>query len=187
MTRRRWLIDVDGPVARFIHAVHQAVEQVTGNPVHPEDMPYLHFDTGGRLVYERWGVNHVIIKPGFCEGLDVVEGAREVIEEIRKTDEVRFVTAPSQFPTWAYERELWLIGRLGATRNEVIQSVDKNPIRGHVFVEDNISNLLAWEKENEEWGNPGVPLLWDMPYNRHDTRFRRVKSWREILDAGRNA
>ncbi len=174
----RILIDVDGPLAKFMEGVHDKVEEATTRRPAPDDMPWIDFNEDGGLTYAPWGVeNCPIVVPGFCLGLEMVEDAAAAITQLRRQHEVCFVTAQMNVGTWAHERQRWLKDGLDASQHDIVFTHAKHLIVGDVIIEDNIRNIDNWKKHHPN----GTAILWDMPYNREARGYSRARSWLHII------
>lgn len=106
-----------------------------------------------------------VIRPGFCEEIEVQAGAKEAVAKLAELAEVFVVTSPwDSSPTWMHERMHWVHRHFGIPRGHVIQAGRKHLIRGDVFVDDKASHVLEW---SAAWPD-GTAILFDMAHNRAD-------------------
>lgn len=173
---RRILLDVDGVLADFIGPVVTWANSLrrAGGPPHTREQ-ITQFD-----MLKAWGIAHMwgeldrhVVKPGFCEALEPVPGAREFVAALSRTAEVVIVTSPwKTSPTWCFERRNWLEKCMGWT-GEVMFTKRKDLVRGDVLIDDAAEHTDAF---------PGVGLLLDQPWNQHATKSLRVANFGQALD-----
>lgn len=149
----RVLLDIDGVLCSFVEAL------VTEPPSSWDFLTEEH---------ER-----VIKKPGFVLSLKPYPQALRHVAALRLKHDVHFVTAPCDASlTWCHERRTWLEQHLRAFSDEVTFTHAKYLVQGDVFVDDNPEQVASWKAANR-----GLALLWDQPWNRHDTELTRCLSW----------
>lgn len=116
-------------------------------------------------------MNNILNLPGFYRDLDVVDDCVRVLEKLSENYEIIFVTDPftkealkSKFE-WLQEHFPFI-----STRNYVFTG-NKSVILADYLIDDGVHNFEGFK---------GIPLLFDAPYNRDDTRFYRVLNWQDI-------
>lgn len=115
---------------------------------------------------------------GTCASFYPNEGAREFVENIRRWATVLAVTAPlNGSPTWAQEREVWLVDNLGFKVEEIISARDKTHVFGHVLVDDKLSTIEAWQKRWPE----SEAILWTGAHNVRHGWHPRAGDYFELL------
>ncbi len=175
--KRTIAVDVDGILADFVEgAMHWAntYARPAGGASYTREQ-ITEFD-----ILKSWGIGHLwgeldrfVCKPGFCEGLNPLPGAREFLAALGESADVVIVTSPwKSSPTWCYERRNWLEKLMGWT-GEVIFTKRKDLIRADALVDD-----AADHTDNF----PGVGVLLDSPWNQHATRSLRVDSLPQAID-----
>lgn len=172
----RILLDVDGPLADFVGAALAVVNELGAtkyarSEVRDWDMDKLLPQRLRQAFWER------VTSAGFCAALRPVDGAVEVVADLRSKHEVFFVTSDmATCPTWAHERRGWLKEHFGVHFKSVVHTHAKYLVRGDVLVDDKPSHCEEWQEANPE----GLAILWSMPHNRTmDERFSSVSTWPE--------
>ena len=173
----RILLDCDGVLADFLTPAMRHLNFFSGHHYEPEDLhDWDVFSVYPRTCEERFYAACGV--PGFCGGLDVIEGSRDFVEGLCYLGEVYVVTSPMpNHPTWAFEREQWLRDHFGLPANRVIHTSAKHVCLGDVLIDDRPENVRRWQEAHPT----GVGLLWDAPYNRRDTRLQRVRGAEDAL------
>jgi len=174
------LVDVDGVVADFTHAV------CAGTPLRPEDVTQ--FDIFGLLrgIDPKWekAAYERLASRTFWAGLEPIEGAAEGVHALRQRGfDVVFLTAPWwSCDGWEKVRRRWLSEYMDAERNDVVicPSARKPLVAGALLVEDRKETLLAW---SQRWPR-AQPFLFDQPYNRETTlpASKRLFGWDDLAD-----
>lgn len=174
--KRRILLDVDGVLADFVGPVISWANGLrrAGDP------PYTRQGITEFDLLKAWGIGHMwgeldrlVVRPGFCDALDPVPGAREFLFDLQQVADVVIVTSPwKSSPTWCFERRNWLEKRLGYT-GEVVFTKRKDLVRGDVLIDDAAEHTDTF---------PGVGLLLDQPWNQHATKSIRVHNFRQAID-----
>lgn len=101
--------------------------------------------------------------PGVASGFAPREGALVFVDGLRAWADVVAVTAPlDHSPTWAHDREKWLVEHLGFTKHEIVSVRDKALVPGDVIVDDLHTTLKRWRSVHPD----KLTIMWDMPYNR---------------------
>jgi len=159
-TRPRILLDVDGPLTDgFTAAVCKELRRMNYAHAREEDVTD-HWDMFGQFAVREADVPVVrerLRRPGVATSFEPRAGAKEFLTDLRKWACVLAVTAPLDgSATWAHEREVWLIERLGFDPLDVIQCRSKGPVQGDAFCDDKHSNVHLWAEENPE----SLAILW---------------------------
>ena len=170
-------LDVDGILADFLEGALDAIHHVTGRHYHSQEVsqwcPWLQFKLQPE---ETEAVFDLIGTPGFCESLQLLPGAREGVDSLRKVANIVVVTSPwLSSPTWAFERTAWLKRHFGFTENQIVHTSAKQYISADVFVDDHATNVRAWAATNS-----GIPLMWDCTHNRR-IDLPRVTGWDQLI------
>jgi 5'(3')-deoxyribonucleotidase len=154
------LLDCDGVLADYVGGALKLVHQVTDKRFVHRDVvdydfaPKLLPDAAQRAEYTR-----LMCQPGFCASLEPCEGAVEGVRALSEVGEIYIVTASSgPNPTWAHERDRWLLEHFGINHHRVIHTHAKQRVHGHVFVDDRPEYV-------EAWGFAGQRVLWAQPHN----------------------
>jgi 5'(3')-deoxyribonucleotidase len=165
--RRRVLLDIDGLFANFIAGALPHVKLVTGRDHHHDEVDQWLIEKALKLDNEQTTqLYKAVASPSWCRQLPAYEGAREGLEEIRRHADVWAVTQPYPSPTWAYERDQWLVEDFGFDINDVqhVRSKAKHAVDGDIFGEDKTSTLVEWQ----EWHPEGVGVLFERRYNKDE-------------------
>lgn len=153
-------LDAHGPAASRIPRHH---EQTSFNL------------TAGRTDDEVRIIHQVLAQPGFYAQLVEIPGAKTALERIRKAGhDVRFVTSPwVDNPTCASDKIDWVRRHYGDSwAQRVIITTDKTLVYGDVLVDDKPEVTGSVEPFWEH-------VLFDQPYNRHQSSRRRIFGWDE--------
>ncbi len=164
MTRRpRLLIDVDGPLTDGFFEAACALLREQGVKAHPRDIKDWN-------IFKSFAVSAKVEKKvraslrgaGVASAFKPRHGAREFLAELRKWADVYAVTAPLDLsPTWAHEREEWLVEKLGFEHNHIISARHKRLIKGDILIDDKIDTITEWQTEHPE----GLAVLWRESHN----------------------
>lgn len=171
-------LDCDGVLSDFAGAWVAAANAAAGTNYTVNDVTDFGFenlDLPADAVRAAW---RAVSLPGACAALAVYPGAVDFVERLRARHEVVIVTTPlKSSPTWASEREGWLMRHFGFGRADIIHTAGKHHIPG-VLVDDNIGNC------NAHVGVGGAILL-DRPYNQGVVvgyAVSRARNYDEVLD-----
>jgi 5'(3')-deoxyribonucleotidase len=174
----RILLDVDGVCANWTGAVADRIYKHSGGEVAMDLTKW--FRNADLPAAIRARVMADMNAPGFCYGFDVLPGAKEAIGELRAAGcEVHFVTSDWNSPTWVYDRNRWLVKhKLADAPRGVTYTPDKYVVKGDIFVDDKVSNVLEWR---EAWPN-GIGIVWAQPWNADYRGMNRFNDWGLLLD-----
>lgn len=173
----RILLDVDGPLTRGFFSTACAVLRGLGVDADPEKIDrwdiLAAFNVPERLHAAYF---EMIRQPGVATTFGPNEGALEFLEGVRAWADVYAVTSPLVgAPTWAHEREEWLINHLKFDRKHIIHAHDKTVVDGDVLVDDRFATVEAWYLYRG-----GEAILWREPHNRKDDWFPDVYNYDEL-------
>lgn len=108
--------------------------------------------------FDRWCAD-----TGVCRELEVYDGAKDFVRELRAMADVLVVTSPYVgVPTWCHHRINWLAEHFGIPRRDVIFAKRKEMIRGHLLIDDKLSNCEAWVSKSQH----RKAVVFDQPWNR---------------------
>lgn len=174
------LLDIDGCAANFVRPVLDAVTALTGKTYTDDDVTeWDMYRALGISPEDGRKVDEVIKTAGFCRGLNLYDGAREGVEELRRFADVYAVTAPFDSDYWMREREQWLVVELGFSRFDIIPTHAKHMVAGDVLIDDKTSTLVKWEAERG-----GRSILFSRPWNAADAwGGRRAHGWPHLVAA----
>lgn len=174
----RILLDVDGVLADFVWEVIKVCADKFGDHWNYSDITQ--FDIATALGYTKEQEKILfdeLKKPGVCENMAVIPGAKAAVDRLRELGDLYIVTSPMTSPTWTHERENWLLDNFGIPRDKVIHSRVKTFIRGDCLIDDRADTVEAWA----EYNPLGCGFLVDRPWNQHSKYRPRVKSWDDLL------
>lgn len=181
-TRPRALIDVDGVLADYIHAILPIVWDLTGR-VYKSASEWdavkafgLSEEQGRELIERTRG-------PGFCASIPVIAGSVAGIQALRKVADVYYITSPTHSRHWYYERTEWLIRHFGADEHQIGHVHHKEIVAGDVLVDDKPRHVKEWSRHHPD----GLGILWTQPHNREEGDCLTTNSWEvvhELVKAG---
>lgn len=166
----RLLIDQDGVMADTMGSVFKTILSETGIQLcHADTTDY--WFTG--MEVEPDYILDIMRRPSFFLGLDVITGAKQAINRLRRDYEVVVCTAPlkgSHNPE--QEKRLWLAKHFDQElADSAIVTMDKSSVEGRVLVEDN-----PHIDRNAQW----IPILFDQPWNRHVEDLPVMYGWGDL-------
>jgi 5'(3')-deoxyribonucleotidase len=178
MKKPRLLLDVDGVLANFLSRAFPIIESLSGVRYVPEDLTSWDiFETVDRSIEKNF--YRLCTAPGVAYSLPVYPGAKEGVARLQEIAEVYIVTSPmANNPTWAYEREQWLLTHFDIPSKRVVHTSAKHICAGDVLIDDRPKNIQTWRAEHKL----GIGLLWDQPYNRNEKAGHRVCSWEDVME-----
>jgi 5'(3')-deoxyribonucleotidase len=177
--RKRLLVDVDEVLADFQTPMFDALYDLYGRRLTPEDCDV--WDCFSCMTpYERKGVFTVISSPGWATALKPLPGSQEGIKKLREIVDIYAVTRHFETShTWVHERDEWLKKHFDFTGKDVIHTSAKYLVKADAFLDDNPDHLTKWLAEHPG----GLAMLWHIPNTRllpYDDL--RVRSWDEVID-----
>lgn len=175
------LLDCDGVPSDFIGGVLEIVDDITGLSFERDDVDQFDFFQAlGVSIDDGRAIKRAIAVPGFCESLQVYEGAKQGVKDLQEIADVYVVTAPwNSSPTWTYERESWLWRHFKIPHSHVIHTSAKHLVSGDAFVDDKTSAVEAWKIERPA----GLAIRWETPHNIHEMwHGTGCRSWESLLD-----
>ena len=135
----------------------------------PEEQPY------------REEVYSQVKAPGGCESIRPFP-VGYFVRCLQQIAEVLVVTSPFKgSPTWAHEREAALEKHFDVSHTDVIHAKRKGFIRGDVFVDDKLNNVLEWRDAHPQ----GKAIHWS---SEEDSILGviRTKYWGVVLEQARS-
>lgn len=124
-----------------------------------------------------------------CRSLPVYDGAKDFVRELRAMADVLIVTSPySAVPNWCHHRINWLAEHFGISKRDVIFAKRKDMVRGHLLIDDKLSNCEAWVSKSAH----RKAVVFDQPWNRQQTAAHggnlvRARSYEEVLKVVRES
>ena len=177
------LLDVDDVVCRCVQGMADVAGKKLGVEISESDVKTWDFHdtiTGPGL---QEHIEEMMSQKGWCRNLVPFPGAINGVKSLMEVAEIFFVTAPFHGEHWMHERREWLYHHFGIDRDRVLQGHSKFLVRGELFIDDKVENLMKWQDYGDENGLDGQALLWDRPYNRTDPRaaaFSRFTNWDQV-------
>src|SRR6266852_1111482 len=108
-----------------------------------------------------------LCEPGVASAFTPRRGAYEFLVWARTRGRVVALTSPlDSSPTWAYDREAWLVAKLGFSLKDVVSARDKSLVPG-ILVDDKPSHVDARKSS----------YLLDTTYNKGACPSQRVTSF----------
>lgn len=138
-------------------------------------------DYHGMKIYDLPGaadIRNAMHEPGFFRDLPVMDGAREVVEELYEHYEIFVTTAATEFKHSLLDKWEWLHENMPFIHHHrIVLCGDKRIVHGDFMIDDKVRNLSGFN---------GTGLLFTASHNVHDTGYHRVNNWREVRDYFRN-
>ena len=78
---------------------------------------------------------------------------------------------------WLYEWG-YLPKKSAGDTSDFIAAKDKSLIRGDIMIDDGLHNLDAWAGNGPYHASK---ILFDQPWNKHDTQYKRAIDWKEVV------
>lgn len=104
--------------------------------------------------------------------LPVIKHSQEVVKMLLEKYEVFITTTATTIPKTLNAKLEWLNEYFPFIPNSnIVLCGSKSIIKADLMIDDGIHNLESFDG----WG-----LLFDAPHNRKETRFLRVRNWKEI-------
>lgn len=153
----RILLDVDGVVADMIGELIRVIDPyMTEKEVTNWDLEKVFSSQEMKLC------EYLMKDPDFWERLKPYNGVVAAVTRLRAEHDVVFVSAP-YWPCkdWTSARMKWLNYHFANVR--FIATDHKHYVAGDVFVDDKLSNVEAWAKENRL----SEAYLFNRPWNEH--------------------
>ena len=192
------LIDCDGVLSNFGKKCFDKINGKYGTSVTEEHITVWDWLKEGVPGVPRAAikelVNDWIHEKDFVASMEVLPGAAEGLEKLRKVGHVVCVTSPWHATHWVIERTRWLQKHLGFSSKDIVHTSGKSHVFGHMLIDDKPENIFEWLDAQEHlprWDHnraiiPGI--LWGAPYNamheagrRDGRRWARVLSWSDAV------
>lgn len=167
------LCDVDGVLASFLGSVIRSLnEKVEGyhKPFKLEDVT--EWDIAKCLDVDASDIYALAGKQFFCEDLEVLPGALEGVELLRRYGHVYFCTSPiwsSEY--WMHERVRWLKRHFDARPQDVIMTSAKSLICADLLIDDKPKTVEGWI---QSWASPAEAVLWKATWNASWTNYLKT-------------
>lgn len=183
------LLDVDGVLCDWAGEVLKLAEEIVGHSIQPAyEQGSLSLNYLGLTDKQLSHLRNLIAAPNFASNLSPYVNAKAAIYHFRRRLEcVYFVTAPwGDSPTWCYDRTKWLLKHdLARNAGNIIYTYKKALIRGNVFIDDSLENVLAWNKVNGD-SRGGLSVLWRTKWNEAaevDRDVLHTDKWDDVFAA----
>jgi len=112
-------------------------------------------------------------QPGFFKDLPVIDGAREVLEQLNNHHEIYIASAAMEFKHSLYDKYEWLDEHFPFIHwKRRILCGDKSVLKADVLIDDHDFNLSVFS---------GRPIMFTAPHNIHFTNYERINHWKEAL------
>lgn len=172
MKKKRIAIDVDWVMAKLLHKWLEYYNILFDEELTTEDILEWSIVDFVKPEAEEVMLN-ILNLPDFYRDLAIRSTAAESIKELDKYYEILIVT--DYFTKESFKAKYdWLREHLPFIKREnLVFTGNKSLILADYLIDDGVHNLETFQ---------GVGILYDAPYNREETRFKRVHSWGEITD-----
>lgn len=164
MTKRTIAVDCDGVLANFTgHLMMTAALSWGTDPKGPGPLPREALHGKGweclQVIHEYYGktmaeLSNLVKTPGFCANIDVLDGAREFVDELRALEgaEVLIVTSAWSGPYWHHERLEWLWQNFKVAAKDVIFASRKEYVDADILIDDKPDNIIDWWAQQHRRG-----------------------------------
>ena len=163
MTQPVVLLDADGVLLNFIQATLDTLQDVAPHSFTHDDVhTWEVFSSLPEAMQAHMGAVYDRLKKEGGRSIKPYPGAAEAVKKLQDIAEVLIVTSPFHgSPTWAHEREHALEQHFRIHHTDVIHAKRKEFVRGDVFVDDKLDNVLKWRAANPQgkaihWSNDTV-------------------------------
>jgi 5'-nucleotidase len=115
-----------------------------------------------------------VLTPGFFRNAPVINGSREVMEQLNNRYELFVVSAALEFPQSLGEKAEWIKEHFPfISWQQIVLCGSKQIVRGDIMIDDHFKNLDFFQ---------GRTLLFTQPHNQthHARDHERVNSWDEV-------
>jgi len=167
---KRIAIDMDEVLAQVEPKLRDLYRQETGHTLTREEIL-------GTKIYHLPGTENLrshLFEQGFFIDLPVMEGAQAAVRELLQDYEIFVVTAAQEFRYSLEEKHRWLEKHFPELHwKNYVFCGDKSIIRADYMIDDHTFNLDTFE---------GQGLLYTAYHNVHETGYRRVNDWSEVLE-----
>lgn len=172
MKKKRIAIDVDWVMAKLLHKWLEYYNILFDEELTTEDILEWSIVDFVKPEAEEVMLN-ILNLPDFYRDLAIRSTAAESIKELDKYYEILIVT--DYFTKESFKAKYdWLREHLPFIKREnLVFTGNKSLILADYLIDDGVHNLETFK---------GIGILYDAPYNRDETRFKRVHSWGEITD-----
>lgn len=165
------ILDCDGVLSDFSGGIIAELNKRTGSNFGIEDVTDWNMaqclGVESRLIYD------IASERGFCEGLEVLPGAKAGVSALQEIGEVYIMTSPIwSSKRWMYERTNWLINHFNLHCSHIIHGSAKELALGaDLFVDDKPATVVKWlTARNHRFHRYDVrgAVLWAAPWNIHE-------------------
>jgi len=120
----------------------------------------------------RETVRRAVRDESFFECLDVIEGAKQVIEDLAREHEVLIVSAAMEIPESLAAKHRWLRRHFPfVPERNVVFCGNKGIIDADYLIDDEARHFVSFR---------GTGILFSAPHNLSETEHRRVANWRDV-------
>lgn len=170
MKKKRIAIDVDWVMAKLLHKWLEYYNILFEEELTPEDISEWSIVDFVKPEAEDVMLN-ILNLPDFYRDLAIRSTAVDAIQELSKYYEILIVT--DYFTKESFKAKYdWLREHLPfVPRENLVFTGNKSLVLADYLIDDGVHNLENF---------CGIGILYDAPYNRDETRYKRVHSWGEI-------
>lgn len=172
MKKKRIAIDVDWVMAKLLHKWLEYYNILFEEELTPEDISEWSIVNFVKPEAEDVMLN-ILNLPDFYRDLAIRSTAVDAIQELSQYYEILIVT--DYFTKESFKAKYdWLREHLPfVPRENLVFTGNKSLVLADYLIDDGVHNLENF---------CGTGILYDAPYNREETRYKRVHSWGEIKD-----
>jgi 5'(3')-deoxyribonucleotidase len=176
----RLLLDVDGVLADFHTPCIAIINRLMSTNFKVEDFETWDiFDALKVPADVKAKVYDEMNKTGWCTDIGVYPGAKDGVDSLREVADVYICTAPMRGPTWASERDRWLMKHFGFSTRQIIHTSAKYVCAGDFLVDDKVDNLVKWGERHPH----GHPIFWMRPqHSSHKWDGLSTHDWDELCE-----
>ncbi len=167
----RLIIDMDDVLADTSEYLRKVFYQKTGKLFKDDQLIGIRIES--LLTQEEKDILDAIYKrKEFFENVPVMKGAVSVVERLWSIYDVYIVSSAIQYPFSLEAKVNWMVKHFPFFNlDRLVLCGDKRIVKGDIMIDDNDFNLLPFQ---------GRKILFNSLHNSQDTRFERVRSWKEI-------
>lgn len=173
MSRKRLILDCDGPAADFTGALLQSVESTLTVD-----------DITDWYVFERLTISQEAVARKVCEdpdwwrNLPVIPGSQDAVAQLSQSYEILWATSPWwSCVGWDHARRGWLKEHFGAHSDEVAIISNKSFLGGDVLIDDKPEHIEKWTARNPY----SMGILYGLPHNQSIMPSHRIEGWPQIV------
>ncbi len=166
---KRIAMDMDGVMADLYEQLFDWDEKDSGKRKTWEDV-------AGRKEKETFPmIRHYLFCDGFFRTMKVMQGCREVVEQLNTKYDLYITSAATEFPLSLPEKQAWLNEHFPFIGwQQMVFCGSKQIIQADIMIDDHFKNLDVFKGD--------MSILFTQPHNAHadNGKHIRVHTWEEI-------